>query len=272
MAETRYVTLDSITTLDYEITEIYAEKQKWSDGVLFRKDTPRRKSALIFLSGCTGEYRSLDSDIGFFAPCKSLIFLPYMSRYTVLNISSGLSDTDALYVEFNMECGGEILAVGRSPFIVENANRYLVSERIGNAVKEYESVVRSPSALKAEVYSLLTCLRDCRRLDRRFASILPAIQYLEGNVSAELKVFELADMCGLSEGGFRRLFREYSGKSPTEYMIGARLEAARGLLDNSSYTVETISEMLNFESSSYFCKLFKRKLGMTPMEYRRSGV
>jgi transcriptional regulator GlxA family with amidase domain len=101
---------------------------------------------------------------------------------------------------------------------------------------------------------------------------LPAIQYLEGNVSAELKVFELADMCGLSEGGFRRLFREYSGKSPTEYMIGARLEAARGLLDNSSYTVETISEMLNFESSSYFCKLFKRKLGMTPMEYRRSGV
>jgi two-component system response regulator YesN len=55
-------------------------------------------------------------------------------------------------------------------------------------------------------------------------------------------------------------------------MIGARLDAARGLLDNSSYTVEAISEMLHFESSSYFCKLFKRKLGMTPGEYRGSAL
>lgn len=272
MADVKCVTLEELTTLDYEITEIYAERQKWSDGVLFKKDTPRRKSALIFLNGCTGEYRSLDYDIEFFAPCKSLIFLPYLSRYTVLNISSGLSDTDAFYVEFNMECGGEILAVDHSPFIVENANRYLACEKIKNAVKEYESVVRSPSALKAEVYSLLTCLRDKHSLDSRFSAILPAIQYLEGNVPNELTVSELASMCGLSDGGFRRLFKEYSGKSPIEYMIGARLEAACGLLDNSSYTVEAISEMLNFESCSYFCKLFKRKLGMTPSEYRRSNL
>ena len=40
-------------------------------------------------------------------------------------------------------------------------------------------------------------------------------------------------MCNMSEGGFRRLFREYMGKSPSRYILGIKTEAAKKMLENS---------------------------------------
>ena len=85
---------------------------------------------------------------------------------------------------------------------------------------------------------------------------------------ASLPVDRYAEMCNLSCGGFRRLFKQYLGKSPIEYIIDNKITSAKTMLEESDIPVKEISEILNFESTAYFCRLFKKRTGKTPTEYR----
>ena len=92
--------------------------------------------------------------------------------------------------------------------------------------------------------------------------------YIEENPFASYSVDELAAACNISSGCFRRLFKEYSGKSPVEYRNDLKIEMAKSLLENSNATLEVMAESLGFESSAYFCRVFKKKTGMTPGDWR----
>ena len=94
--------LEEIYTLDFEITSIFAQRQKWIDGVLFQREKPRSSGALIYLNGCTGQYTDLITGESFYAPLKSLLYLPYGGRYTVLNMESQKANVDAYLAEFNI--------------------------------------------------------------------------------------------------------------------------------------------------------------------------
>ena len=76
-------------------------------------------------------------------------------------------------------------------------------------------------------------------------------------------------MCGLSSGGFRRLFKQQMGKTPKEYILDIKLATAKRLLEESNRTVAEISEIIHFETTAYFCRFFKSKTGLTPSEYRK---
>ena len=87
-----------------------------------------------------------------------------------------------------------------------------------------------------------------------------------------VSIEEYAEMCGLSSGGFRRLFKQYMGKSPRKHLIDIKLSAAKALLEESELSIKEISEILNFESTSYFCRLFKERSGLTPLEFREKVI
>lgn len=106
------------------------------------------------------------------------------------------------------------------------------------------------------------------RIRKKYQSIAPGIRLLEESPFASYSVEELSAACGLSSGCFRRLFREYSGKSPVEYRNNLKIEMAKSLLENSNATLEVVAESLGFESSAYFCRVFKKKTGMAPGEWR----
>ena len=91
---------------------------------------------------------------------------------------------------------------------------------------------------------------------------------MEQNTLANISIEEIADMCGVSCGCFSSLFKEYSGKSPHKYRLDFKIELAKQMLKSGYMTVEVISDSLMFESASYFCKIFKKKTGLTPSQYR----
>ena len=72
----------------------------------------------------------------------------------------------------------------------------------------------------------------------------------------------------ISYSGFRRAFKDYTGSSPMNYMLELKLNEAKLLLSNSTQSVKEISYTLNFESPDYFSTFFKKKIGITPLEYR----
>lgn len=266
------VTFAELYAMDFEIKNIVAIRQKWRDGVIFHMDHPRKSSALIYLNGCSGEYTSDGKTI--YAPCKSLVCLPAFSTYEVLNINSGLASPDAYLVEFNVVKDGNVLTLGKSPFIISDVNTYIAAELACGAVKAYESTLRSPLNLKSAVYNLLTFVSKelSVRSNNKFDSIKIGIELLEADMLEERSIDEISKMCGVSSSCFRRLFHEYSGKTPIEYRNGIKLDKAKSMLLGSNEAIANISDALGYESSSYFCRFFKKKIGMTPSEYREKNI
>lgn len=271
MADKDLITPADLCTLDFDLTDIYAERQTWQDGVLFRRERPRKSTGILFLNGCRGVYSTAGQD-SFTAHVKSLVCLPCRSEYAVLNLTSGQDTPDAYLVECNIVQNGRILTFSQAPFLIPEMNPYYVGDLMRRIVIEYENLCPSPARLKADIYTLLAYLAKEARNGQaaQRSSIRPAVDHLERNPTAQVTVEELAEMCHMSAGCFRRLFAAQVGKSPRRYINDRKIDMAKKMLENSNTPVARIAELLEFDSSSYFCRLFKQKTGLTPGDYRKS--
>lgn len=81
-------------------------------------------------------------------------------------------------------------------------------------------------------------------------------------------VDELADRMHLHRTTLLRLFREKMNCTPLEYLNQCRLDNAVQLLHSSLLPVAEIAQLSGFTRSNYFCRVFRRKTGMTPEQYR----
>jgi AraC-like DNA-binding protein len=79
----------------------------------------------------------------------------------------------------------------------------------------------------------------------------------------------IAKSLNLSYSWFRRVFKQYTGFSPTQYQMEIKLQKSKELLTSTTMPVKEIAFDLNFESASYFITFFKSKTGMSPTEYRK---
>lgn len=92
----------------------------------------------------------------------------------------------------------------------------------------------------------------------------PALQEMQNHYADDKKIPYYAALCGMSEPGFRRLFKACTGVSPLEYRNRMRLEQARRLLRSGEFTVEETAYTVGFSSSSFFCRCYKKAFGHTP--------
>lgn len=77
-----------------------------------------------------------------------------------------------------------------------------------------------------------------------------------------------ASESGLSYAQFHRRFKEYTGKSPSNYVIRLKLNCAREMLINTKYTVREIALRCGFDNEYYFSNFFKKHEGVSPSVFR----
>jgi len=82
-------------------------------------------------------------------------------------------------------------------------------------------------------------------------------------------VAAMAELTGLSERAFVRRFRQVTGMSPLAYVHAVRIEEAKQMLEATRLPIEAIAEELGYEDASFFSRLFKREVKLTPARYRR---
>lgn len=100
------------------------------------------------------------------------------------------------------------------------------------------------------------------------AWLLSSLEHLEREPA--LKVSEMAAAAGFSPAQFRRLFVQWIGLSPQQYLHQHRMDTARRLLEAGELSVGEISHRLGFDSISHFSRIFKGSHGQTPLRYRQS--
>ncbi len=82
-------------------------------------------------------------------------------------------------------------------------------------------------------------------------------------------VAAMASVSGLPARTFMRRFQQATGMTPLDYVHAVRLEEAKQKLESGDSPVEGIANEVGYEDASFFGRLFRRKIGLTPAQYRR---
>jgi transcriptional regulator GlxA family with amidase domain len=101
------------------------------------------------------------------------------------------------------------------------------------------------------------------------ALIAKCQEWIAKRPNVEAPVASLVRLSGLPERTFKRRFQKAVGMPPLEYVHALRLEDAKQLLETSEDTLDRVAERVGYEDATFFSRLFRRKVGLTPAEYRR---
>jgi AraC-like DNA-binding protein len=108
------------------------------------------------------------------------------------------------------------------------------------------------------------------RLPRR--DFIRAYEFMRWCRKDAFRLQQLCQFLGTSEERFTRLFRAATNTSPANFYNRMLLERGRDLLQNRALSVKEVGYLLGFKTSSHFVFSFHRQFGMTPLEWRNSGM
>jgi AraC-like DNA-binding protein len=96
-----------------------------------------------------------------------------------------------------------------------------------------------------------------------------AIDFIVNNTNTDFSIPLLARHCGLSQTHFRRIFKEYTGRMPREFITAVRMAQAKELLCRGGYTVKHVSQITGYRDPFYFMRVFHRVNGVSPGKFSR---
>jgi len=98
-----------------------------------------------------------------------------------------------------------------------------------------------------------------------------AVEYINENIFNELTIDDIAGAIHVSKYYFCRKFREATKMTVMEYVLKTRIVMASEMLKKERCSVTEVSSRCGFSSVSYFSRVFKREVGISPLEYRKRG-
>ncbi|WP_311481622.1 AraC family transcriptional regulator [uncultured Anaerococcus sp.] len=93
--------------------------------------------------------------------------------------------------------------------------------------------------------------------------------YIDSNYNEDIKLEDLSSMAYMNKFHLISEFKQSYRITPIEYLILKRVEASKNFLISTNHTMEEISALVGFNSQSYFNQVFKKKVGLTPSQFRR---
>ncbi|MDF1754712.1 MAG: AraC family transcriptional regulator [Verrucomicrobiales bacterium] len=124
-----------------------------------------------------------------------------------------------------------------------------------------------------EVIGVMGTIQDYeeqRKLLPVDSDLSPALEFIQANYHRDVSVPKLAEMSGLSVRQFERRFKEHLKTTPQQFIVKMRVHATCDDLRRSKRSLAEIATHFGFYDQAAFSKYFKKHMGMTPMQYRKT--
>ncbi|MBQ8409416.1 MAG: helix-turn-helix transcriptional regulator [Clostridia bacterium] len=265
--------LELSETKEFNISSIFAIEQHWDKGQSFSMKSPRKQSAFLWFCGSSGRFVT-EGGNKIEASRGTLVYIPEGAVYEITFLDKSADISTAVLIEFCLDCGEPTVLFDSITPIESAGEDIVVTELIKKIASEYGRPSKPYLKLHRDLFGLLSLLsagEDRNRISRKgFKTIEKGIEYLQKDEKQEMSIDEIAKMCFVTPAYFRRLFREYSGVSPSEYRTSRRIERARLLMEHTDNSVEAVADAVGYDDPSYFCRMFKKATGMSPSEYKKN--
>ena len=136
-----------------------------------------------------------------------------------------------------------------------------------NNTEGWKTLIKSSFMSMVVILSRLYSCSDSFEKNDMF-NLAETISYIENNYTEDLSVHKLAELSKYSERHFIRIFSETYLTSPLDYIISLRIKHACTLLRVSRNPISDIALQCGFSNSNYFSRIFKKRMGRTPTQFR----
>ena len=96
--------------------------------------------------------------------------------------------------------------------------------------------------------------------------------YIEMNYEKDIDVSLLAEHVNISKYYYIKLFKEFVGQTPYDYLIGIRINASKKLLKETELSISEIASSVGFNYVNNYIKAFKNLTGTTPLSFKRHWI
>jgi AraC-like DNA-binding protein len=199
-----------------------------------------------------------------------------ISSFEALNHDQAqpVNASDQLFIHFNLGNPYDLPGPGIYTFPVSE-NRLAILTQIKSFCMQDKNWFdfRVTSAVKQLLFGLLNDFPTDKwtipKLDGRVAA---AISYIEEHVGDKLSNLLFSDQANMVENAFARLFRENTGLSIRQYIKKKRVEKALILMHHSNVSMEEIALQCGFSDRFHFSKVFKERMGFSPVSYKKQLI
>ncbi|MBE7723703.1 MAG: AraC family transcriptional regulator [Enterocloster citroniae] len=203
-----------------------------------------------------------------FRPSNRQVYEYYASdRTEVYWVHFTGSDAEHILRQFGFEDSAQVFWSGVS-MEYQNLFRKMIKE-LQLCRKNYETII-------ACRFQELLALAGRNRYNPYIAGssmetiINDALIYFDENYAKPINVNDYAASVYISPCWFIRCFRNYMGMTPLQYIIHVRISNARELLLNPDFSIAEVSRSVGYEDPLYFSRYFKRSVGISPKDYKKS--
>ena len=138
----------------------------------------------------------------------------------------------------------------------------------------YENFVLPDSKKVQSAIEIITVLTKYILLEHMIepeydADAVEIVKYIDENFDGEISVTDICRRFSISKNILYRIIRERCGCSVKEYVTAKRMERAELLLKTTQHPISKISEMCGVGNCQNFCRIFKSRMGDTPLQYRK---
>lgn len=124
--------------------------------------------------------------------------------------------------------------------------------------------------LSIENFNSITAVGVAGSIKNATPEVLKIIYYINNNFSKKITLKSLCNEFFLSKVSLCKKFKEVMNCSIMEYVLRLRLNIAKSLLRDSTKTIEEISAECGFSSANYFGLIFKKEVGLSPLNYKKT--
>lgn len=158
------------------------------------------------------------------------------------------------------------------------ANRIVTSEIVREMINEYEHRNKSYERVIRNYFDILVMyikrnvgISEAKVRFKEIDTVMPeVIDYINKNFSKVIQMHEIADKYHYNPDYFSRAFKSYFNINFLDYLNERKIENAIDMLQYDVYNIDLIAQMSGFSNKTQFYKLFRKKTGKTPNEYRKN--
>ena len=266
----KIISFTELYSTEFFITEALAKGQNWYTRHNFYSclGKPKPSHTLLWFKNCRAKITDKYGN-EILAEKNQIAYMAKGLEYTVHFYDTAPDRDDSVVFHFQLTDNKEDdITPTLSPKICIKSVDATLAFAMDAAAAEFNKNVVCLPIITAVIYQLLgaACQRQRQRIvSHKYQYIREGIELIENNSDKTLA--EIAQICGVSEGYFRKLFREYSGENPVDFRQKHRIEKAKQLLLLDTHSIGEIAEELHFSDIYHFSKTFKKLIGISPQKY-----
>lgn len=158
-------------------------------------------------------------------------------------------------------------------YMIKEQRRYdAVSAEVEQYVWQQLKVTRKLKDLLQLIHKMVEEAFVEHSNKRPQVSIHVAKEYIESHLSSDIAAEEVANYLNISVSYFSTLFKQYYGVTFIEFVTQARIERAKALLTMTKKSISEIAKTVGYTERRYFNKVFQKRVGMLPSEYRERNT